>query len=133
MLPTDRPTVRTGQRIDVERVSPFVGFTGKLVEALRIGGLGRRHGAHVEVADLVSHHRRDRFRLQHAHALMGAAVQQHPQEGHVVAWRAEGAAAAHEELRPLWNLEGRGRQSAVRVPVVEGGDPGFLLAADQEA
>lgn len=82
---------------------------------------------------MVSHHRRDRFRLQHARALMGTAVQQHPQKGHVVAWRAEAAAAAHEEFRPLWHLEGCGCQSAVRVPVVEGSDPGLLLAADQEA
>src|ERR1700731_4204534 len=57
----------------------------------------------------------------------GAAVQQRLQERHVVPRRAEGAATAHEELRPLQHLEGRRLQPAVGPAVVEGGNAPLLV------
>ena len=61
-----------------------------------------------------------------------AAVQQRLQERHVVPRRAEGAAAAHEELRPLRHLEGRRIQPAIGAAVVESGYAPLLLGPDQK-
>jgi hypothetical protein len=49
------------------------------------------------------------------------------QERHLVARRAEGTAAAREELRPLRHLKGSLLQPTIGAAAVEGGDAALLL------
>src|ERR1700731_3717428 len=119
--------------VDVERQAPFMRLSRELVEAAGIWRLRRAHLLDIQLADLVLHHHGDRLRTQDSDAMQRAAIQQRLQKGHVVPWRAEGAAAAHEELRPLRHLEGRRLQPAIGMAAVEAGDAPLLLGPDQEA
>src|SRR6267142_514918 len=124
--------VRSRLHVDVERQAPFMRLPRELVEAARIWRLCRVHLLDVQFADLVLHHHGDRLRTQDSDTMQRAAVQQRLQERDVVPRRTEGAAAAHEELRPLRHLEGCRLQPAIGAAVVEGGDAPLLLGPDQK-
>lgn len=71
--------------------------------------------------------------MQESGAIKCAAVQQCLQEGHVVAWRREGAGAPHEELRALRYFERSRLEPAVGATIEAGDNAPLLLAPDQEA
>src|SRR5579859_6406052 len=111
--------VRSRLGIDVEGQAPFVRLARELVEALGVAGLGRPHLVDVERTDLVLHHAGDRFGPQDPAVFERAAVQQRLQKHEIIARRAEGAAAAHEELGPLRHLERCRIEAAVGTAAVQ--------------
>src|SRR3982074_2862432 len=132
MLPAERPFGPGCVLMSKDRPH-LCGCPGNWSKLREYGGwgAGRAHLLDVQFADLVLHHHGDRLRTQDSDAMQRAAVQQRLQERHVVPRRAEGAATAHEELRPLRHLEGRRIQPAIGAAVVESGYTPPLLGPPQ--
>src|SRR5262245_26411467 len=94
--------VRSRLSVDHIAQSPSAGNAGEKVDisrALRIGGL---HDAGVDLADLVLSHQRHCRRTQQLRAIEAALIEQHLQEGEIIAAGGIKPAAAAPELAPLW-------------------------------
>ena len=99
--------------VDLEGQAPALGHAG---EELRV--IGQRDGGlqvgDAAVAHVVQAQGDHGLGLEHPLAAELAAVEDHARELQVVAYGAVQAAAAHLELRLLRDLEGEGRERAVR-------------------